>query len=165
MSCFIGRKWGPVLVGKGTKSVCVCACIPHTVRIYVRGWVCACEEEMVGEKKGSGVGLGTGTKSIIIAVRITPALHTEQSSLSLSLSLYRSVSHSPHSPPKSSQPATAAGWQTPIYSLHPSFYFMDGSVPGGGMYAQPGREKRAMGARKKKLKRDLCGPFKRRPAG
>lgn len=86
MSCFIGRKWGPVLVGKGTKSVCVCACIPHTVRIYVRGWVCACEEEMVGEKKGSGVGLGTGTKSIIIAVRITPALHTEQSSLSLSLS-------------------------------------------------------------------------------
>lgn len=55
---------------------------------------------MVGGKKSSGVGLGTGTKSIIIAVRITPALHTEKSSLSLSLSLYRSVSHSPPLPPK-----------------------------------------------------------------
>lgn len=57
-------------------------------------------------EKGSGVRVGTGAKSIIIAVRITPPLHTEQSSLSLSLS----VSHSPLTPPpKLSQPATAAG--------------------------------------------------------
>lgn len=146
------------------KRVCVCLHTTYCTHLCPGLSVCLRGRDGWG-KKGSGVGLGTGTKSIIIAVRITPALHTEQSSLSLSLSLYRSISHFPHSPPKSSQPATAAGWQTPIYSLHPSFVFLDGSVPGGGMYAQPGREKRAMGARKKKLKRDLCGPFKRRPAG
>lgn len=88
----------------------MCVLAYHILYASMSGAECVpARKRWLGKKKGSGVGLGTGTKSIIIAVRITPALHTEQSSLSLSLSLYRSVSHSPHSPPKSSQPATAAG--------------------------------------------------------
>lgn len=130
---------------------------PPCIRAYM-SCVCACE----AETREKVVQVGTGTKSIIIAVRITPTLHTEQSSLPPPL--YLSLSLTPPPPfSKLSQAVDCSGGDTPQYILcTPHSFFQTARCPAVAYMLNRAEKRGRMGAGEQG---DLRGPFKQRPAG